>query len=73
MRRSLSGWTHDLEEEVRGVLLEGWVADLIDDDQPVAPCQFLGQFAGLAAGSRRLRRSAICIERGRTLCPQTTP
>ena len=28
---------HELEEQVRGVLLEGQVADLVDDDQPVAP------------------------------------
>ena len=27
----------ELEEQVRSVLLEGQVADLIDDDQPVAP------------------------------------
>ena len=26
---------HELEEQVRGVLLEGQVADLVDDDQPV--------------------------------------
>ena len=26
----------ELEEEVRGVLFEGDVADLVDDDQPVA-------------------------------------
>ena len=26
----------ELEEQVRGVLLEGQVADLVDDDQPVA-------------------------------------
>ena len=39
---------HELEEQVRGVLLEGQVADLVDDDQPVAPQprQFLGQPTG---------------------------
>lgn len=34
---------HELEEQVGGVLLEGQVADLVDDDQPVAaqPGEFL--------------------------------
>src|SRR5690606_19917049 len=37
----------ELEEEVGGVLLEGEVADLVDDDQPVAAQP--GQFGGEAA------------------------
>ncbi|MEI2714918.1 MAG: hypothetical protein V9G04_16915 [Nocardioides sp.] len=39
---------HELEEQVRGVLFEGQVADLVDDDQPVAaqPGELLGQPAG---------------------------
>jgi hypothetical protein len=38
-----------LEEQVRGVLLEGHVADFVHDDQAVAPQpdQFLGQPAVL--------------------------
>ena len=27
----------ELEEQVRGVLLEGEVADFVDDDQPIPP------------------------------------
>jgi hypothetical protein len=27
---------HELEEQIRGVLFEGQVADVVDDDQPVA-------------------------------------
>jgi hypothetical protein len=38
----------ELEEQVRGVLLEGQVADLVDDDQRVAtqPGQLGGEFVG---------------------------
>ena len=44
----------ELEEQVRGVLFEGQVADLVDDDQPVAaqPGQFL-RAAGRRGGRRR--------------------
>lgn len=43
---------HELEEQVRGVLFERDVADLVDDDQPVAPepHEFCGQTAGLVRG-----------------------
>jgi hypothetical protein len=36
---------HELEEQIRGVLLEGEVADLVDDDQPVAsqPDELVGE------------------------------
>ena len=39
---------HELEEEVRCVLLEGQVADFVDDDQPVAaqPGELVGEPAG---------------------------
>ena len=38
-----------MDEQVRGVLLEGEVADLVDDDLPVAPQP--GQLGGEPAGA----------------------
>jgi hypothetical protein len=38
-----------LEEQVRGVLLEGQVSDLVDDDQAVAPQP--GELGGGPAGA----------------------
>ena len=44
----------ELEEQVRGVLLEGQVADLVDDDQPVA-----AQPGRARAGSRPARWASV--------------
>jgi len=56
-----------LEEQVRGVLLEPEIADLVDDDQPVAAKlgQFLGSQPARWASVRRVIQSFAVANRTR--------
>ena len=57
----------ELEEQVRGVLLEGQVADLVDDDQPVAPQP--GELVGEPSGAVGLGEPGDPFGRGREQDP----
>ncbi len=60
----------ELEEQVRGVLLEGEVADLVDDDQPVAaqPGELLGSRPARWASVRRVTQSVAVANSTRCPC-----
>ena len=56
-----------MEEQVRGVLFEGQVADLVDDDQSVAAQP--GQFVGESAGAVGVGEAGDPLGRGREQHP----
>ena len=58
---------HELEEEVRCVLLEGQVADFVDDDQPVAAQP--GELVGEPAGAVGVGEPGDPVRRGREQHP----
>ena len=62
----------ELEEQVRGVLFEGEVADLVDDDQPVAaqPGQLGSSRPRSWASDSRVTQSVAVANRTRWPCRQ---
>jgi hypothetical protein len=60
-----------LEEQVRGVVFEGRVAGLVDDDQPVAAQ--LGQLGSESAGVVGVGQAGDSVGRGRERHPVPVP